>query len=78
MNRRALKSLGSHRIDPAADEQGGHPEVVLVILAGAVSGAIVGFLLAGEIALGLGIFVAAVLGLLGGWWARGISGDGVE
>ena len=62
------------RLDSAAmDDREGRSEVVFVLAAGAVSGAIMGFIFAGEIRVSAGLFVGILLGVASGWWARGVA-----
>ncbi|WP_044592945.1 hypothetical protein [Bradyrhizobium sp. LTSPM299] len=49
----------------------GHPEGLVACFVGALSGAIMGFLFAGKISLAAGVFIALMIGLIIGWWARG-------
>ncbi len=69
-------------VDEVESRHHGRSEIVISISAGGVSGAICGFFLAGELRLAVGVFAAVTLGLLAGWWARGVSvkgvGEGVE
>ena len=58
--------------DPA-ESSAGRPEIVFVLGAGAVSGAIMGFLFAVQIPLSVGVFAGVSLGLVAGWWARGAA-----
>jgi ligand-binding sensor protein len=67
----------------ASDEEAGHvagefvsshedrPDIILASVPIAVSGAIAGFVFAGQIVLAAGVFLALLLGLMVGWWARG-------
>ena len=47
-----------------------HPEGLFACSVGALSGAIMGFLFAGKISLAAGVFIALMIGLIIGWWAR--------
>ncbi|WP_336810159.1 hypothetical protein [Bosea sp. MMO-172] len=61
-------------VEESVEQQGApRPEAVVLAGAAAVSGGVVGFFLAGEIRLAVGVFAAALLGLLAGWWAHGVS-----
>ncbi|WP_426435909.1 hypothetical protein [Bradyrhizobium genosp. P] len=53
------------------------PEAIFVIAAGAVFGAVVGFLLSGKVSLAAATICAMTLGIGIGWWTRGI-GDAVD
>lgn len=65
-------------VDEVESRHHGRSEVVISISAGGVSGAIIGFFLACELRLAVGVFAALTLGLLAGWWARGVSIKGTR
>ena len=72
-----LRPLHHKPVDEADhwDDPHDRPGGPIVAIAFAASGAVVGFLLAGYIALGFGIFGGVVVGCVAGWWARGLSGE---
>jgi len=69
---RSTSSSQSARDDDASNEK---PASAILVLSGvsAISGGIVGFLLAGDFYASLGLLVAALASSWIGWWARGLN-----
>jgi hypothetical protein len=68
----AQKGLAGH----VEEQRQGWPQVIVLAVPFAVSGAIAGFFLAGYIALAVAVFGAIAVGLILGWWCRGLADKG--
>jgi hypothetical protein len=62
--------------DHSADQRQDWPQVIVLAVPFALSGAIAGFFLAGHVALAAAVFGAIAVGLILGWWCRGLADKG--
>ncbi|WP_455296845.1 hypothetical protein [Brucella pituitosa] len=68
----STSSIQPHRDDTAANEKPASPALVLSGCS-AISGAIVGFLLAGNLYASVFLLISVLLAGWVGWWARGLN-----
>ncbi|WP_145987067.1 hypothetical protein [Bradyrhizobium vignae] len=57
------------------DSEQSYPVLLAFMAIGAPSGGVMGFLLAGRVALALTVFVSATSGIFFGWIARGLANE---